>query len=228
MSAALFNLLHLSDPNLPIGGYAHSAGLETFVQQQIVNDAATAENFVREMLADNIRYTDAAFVSLAFDAFMNGDYQIILQLDAECQAVKLPEEMRQASVKMGNRLLKIFSPVCPQELVEIYREQLLQQKTYGHYPVVFGICAAAMNINKTDMLSGFFYNAAVGFVTNCVKLIPLGQQQGQQLLHSIQPLLKELVKASVYPDKEKIGVCCAGFDIAQMQHEQLYTRLYMS
>lgn len=228
MSAALFNLLHLSDPNLPVGGYAHSAGLETFVQQGKVHDATTAQNFVIEMLSSNIRFTDAAFVSLAFDAFITTDYETILQLDEECHAVKVPEEMRQASVKMGNRLLKIFAPVCKNEMITDYQQHLLRQETPGHYSIVFGICAAAMNISRQEMLTGFFYNAAVGFVTNCVKLIPLGQQQGQQILHVIQPMLQKLVEASVEPDKEMIGVCCAGFDISQMQHEQLYTRLYMS
>lgn len=110
MSAALFNLLHLSDPNLPVGGYAHSAGLETFVQQGIVHDAITAENFVREMLGSNTRYTDAAFASLAFDAFINNDYPIILQLDQECHAVKVPQEMRQASVKNGQQVIKDIRP----------------------------------------------------------------------------------------------------------------------
>ena len=43
-SAALMRLgalLHLVDPTLPIGGFNHSGGLETFVQQNQVHDAAT-------------------------------------------------------------------------------------------------------------------------------------------------------------------------------------------
>jgi urease accessory protein len=65
-------------------------------------------------------------------------------------------------------------------------------------------------------------------VTNCVKLIPLGQQQGQALLFSIQPLIAELVPQSLQPNRELIGWCCTGFDIRSMQHERLYSRLYMS
>ncbi len=59
----LGSLLHPADSTLPIGGYTHSAGLETFVQQGLVNSAATAATFVRNMLQNNIRYNDAAFMS---------------------------------------------------------------------------------------------------------------------------------------------------------------------
>ena len=88
--------------------------------------------------------------------------------------------------------------------------------------------ANALLIPKADALTGFYYNAAAGFVTNCVKLIPLGQQDGQEILFSLQPLIKKLVENTMQPNKELIGLCCTGFDIRCMQHEQLYSRLYMS
>ena len=64
MNSALIRLLQLSDPALPVGGFSHSAGLETYVQMGIVKDAATAKAFVTGMLSQNIHYTDAAIVSL--------------------------------------------------------------------------------------------------------------------------------------------------------------------
>jgi urease accessory protein len=112
MNNALLSLLQLSDPALPIGGYSHSAGLETYVQSGVVKDAATAKEFVFEMLSKNIHYTDAAFVSLAHDATVGNNYKRIVQLDELCTAVKLPKEMRQASQKLGMRLIKTFQPLC--------------------------------------------------------------------------------------------------------------------
>ena len=228
MKNSLFHLLHLTDPTLPIGGYSHSAGLETYVQNGRVNNPETARTFITEMLSRNVRYTDAAFVSLAYDAANQNDLKTLVSLDQECNAVKLPMEMRQASLKLGMRLLKIFQPMLQIEFADQYRKMILEKSANGHYCIVFGMMASLLNISKEDALHGFFYNAAVGFVTNSVKLIPLSQQSGQEILFSLQPLIKDLAEKNMEPDKALIGLCCTGFDIRCMQHEQLYSRLYMS
>ncbi|HTI09427.1 MAG TPA: urease accessory protein UreF [Puia sp.] len=242
MSPAALSLFQLSDPALPIGGYAHSGGLETYVQAGVVRDRETAEGFVREMLTKNLRYTDAALMALSYGAASASDREGLLEADVLCEAVKLPKEIRQASQKLGMRLMKIFQGMAGSDagramadgvrkaghMLSTYGQALLAKQTPGHYCVAFGVCAAALGIGLREALTGFYYNAAAGMVTNCVKLIPMGQQDGQELLFSLQSLIGELVEKGMEPDKEGVGVCNPGFDIRCMQHEQLYSRLYMS
>lgn len=228
MDSALVRLLQLSDTALPIGGFSHSAGLETYVQNGIVKDTATAKEFIVQMLSQNLHYTDAAFVSLAYDAAEANEIQALLELDEECTAVKLPREMREASQKLGMRLMKIFQPLMECVLIDDYKQEVVKQNAKGHYCIMFGLYAYILGISKINALTGFYYNAAAGMVTNSVKLVPLSQQNGQELLFSLQDLIAQLVEKNMQPDKELLGFCCSGFDIRSMQHERLYSRLYMS
>jgi urease accessory protein len=228
MNNALLRLLHITDPSLPIGSYSHSGGLETYVQSGVVADSVSAKTFVTGMLSNNIQYTDAAFLSLAFDTAAEKNKEKILLLDAECTAVKLPEEIRKASSKLGRRLIKLFDPLCGNDFTLFYKNAVTTGIAAGHYAIVFGLYTQAMQVQKAAALTGFYYNAAAGYITNCVKLIPLGQQQGQEILFSLQPIIEKLVTASLHPDPELLGLCSPGLDIRCMQHEQLYSRLYMS
>lgn len=224
----LGSLLHLADPTLPIGGYSHSNGLETYVQEGVVCNASTAKLYVTNMLSYNIKYNDAAMMKLAFEATAQNDIDLIVQLDQECTALKSPMEIRQASQKLGLRLIKIFRRQKVFPLITLYEKAITEKNADAHYCIAFGMYAQLLGLPLPEALFSFYFNAAVGMITNSVKLVPLGQLDGQDILFELQPLLKQLVVESEAVDRNLVGLCSIAFDIRCMQHERLYSRLYMS
>ena len=227
MSSQL-HLLHLCDPTLPIGGFSHSSGLETYTKKEIVNSPETMNVFLTQILSHSILNNEAAFVSLVYEACSNQNWDRILELDTLCQASKLTKEIRNASQKLGTRLMKIFNPTIQSPITFQIEEAVKNKEMFGHYCILFGIYAHELKISKKEALEGFFYNTAIGYITNAVKLIPLSQDSGQKLLFEILPLLEELTEKALAPNEALLGKSSVGFDIRSMQHENLYSRLYMS
>lgn len=226
--ADLGALLHLVDPTLPIGGFNHSNGLETFVQQRIVISKATLEEYVQTQLLQNWVYNDGAYLSLAFDAMENHNFDRLCELDWELSATKIARESREGSFKLGVRLLKIFIRYENHPVLMAYQQAIIEKQAQGYFPIVFAMIAQAMGLTKADTLYAFYYNAAVGAITNGVKLIPLSQMDGQDILFSLRQPLQKAVELSLSPAPDWLGAATLANDIRAMQHEQLYTRLYMS
>ncbi|WEK21723.1 MAG: urease accessory protein UreF [Candidatus Pedobacter colombiensis] len=224
----LGSLLHLADPTLPIGGYSHSNGLESYIQNGKVNSIASAKLFVENMLTYNLKYNDASFVKLAYEATEADDIQEIIKLDQECTALKSPREIRQASQKLGLRLIKIFRRQVEFKIVKEYEKAILDNVATIHYCIAFGMYGQLLGIPIQETLFAFYYNAAIGMITNSVKLVPLGQLDGQDILFQLQPVITQLTKETAFINRELVGLCNIAFDIRCMQHERLYSRLYMS
>lgn len=221
-------LLHLVDPTLPIGGFNHSNGLETFVQERVVHNKDSLHSYVQVQLQQNWAYNDGAYLSLAYDAMMADDVQALIQLDQKLAATKMPRQIRDGGAKLGIRLLKIFGRYETHPTLLAYADALTQKRAKGFFPIVFAIVAAAMGLDKSSALYAFYYNAAVGAVTNGVKLIPLSQMDGQDILYALRTPIEQAVQSSLNPDLSWLGAATVASDIRAMRHEQLYTRLYMS
>lgn len=225
---ALLNLLHIADPNLPIGGYSHSNGLETYVQQGKVNNPETTLTFIKNMLKSSILHNDASYIRLTYEALEDKNFKEVEKIDAECSAQKGPEEIRGASHKLGMRLFKIFFEKNDHKMLKKLRKYMDENEGVGNYPVVYAIICYTSDISLKEALTGFYFGTASGMVTNAVKLVPLGQIQGQQVLFEVQKEIEGWVKKTIKLDKKLIGLASVGFDLRSMQHEKLYSRLYMS
>ena len=226
---AKFFLLQVNDALFPIGGYSHSYGLETYIQKGIVHDEDSAEEFIHKRLEYNFLYNEFLAVRLGWEYAVSGDLTAISRLEEIMEAGKIPRETREASRKLGSRFIKTLSALeIPREnrVFEEYREARKGKSV--HHAVAYGVFCGAAGITREEALEQFLYAQTSAMVTNCVKTIPLSQSSGQKLLSGCYPLLQKLTREVKELGEEWLGLSGPGFDLRCMQHEGLYSRIYMS
>ena len=226
---AKFFLLQVNDALFPIGGYSHSYGLETYIQMGIVHDEDSAEEFIHKRLEYNFLYNEFLAVRLGWEYAVSGDLTAISRLEEIMEAGKIPRETREASRKLGSRFIKTLSALeIPREnrVFEEYREARKGKSV--HHAVAYGVFCGAAGITREEALEHFLYAQTSAMVTNCVKTIPLSQSSGQKLLSGCYPLLQKLTREVKELGEEWLGLSGPGFDLRCMQHEGLYSRIYMS
>ena len=226
---AKFFLLQVNDALFPIGGYSHSYGLETYIQKGIVHDEDSAQEFIHKRLKYNFSYNEFMAVRLAFEYALREDLEAISRLEEIMEAGKIPRETREASRKLGSRFIKTLSALelpVQNSIFDKYREARKGKSV--HHAVAYGVFCGAAGITENEALEHFIYAQTSAMVTNCVKTIPLSQSSGQKLLSGCYPLLQELTEKVTELGEEWLGLSGPGFDLRCMQHESLYSRIYMS
>ena len=226
---AKFFLLQVNDALFPIGGYSHSYGLEPYIQKGIVHDEDSAQEFIHKRLKYNFSYNEFMAVRLAFEYALREDLEAISRLEEIMEAGKIPRETREASRKLGSRFIKTLSALelpVQNSIFDKYREARKGKSV--HHAVAYGVFCGAAGIAENEALEHFIYAQTSAMVTNCVKTIPLSQSSGQKLLSGCYPLLQELTKKVTELGEEWLGLSGPGFDLRCMQHEGLYSRIYMS
>jgi urease accessory protein len=222
----LFLLLQVNDAAFPIGSYTHSYGLETYIQQKTVSDAASAGRYIRQNLKAVFLYTELLAAALAYDAAAMRKTDDLLELEELLFAGKSPAELRDAAAKLGSRFVKTAARAA--KAGGIFGEYTARTGKRVSHAVAYGVFCAACGIEKRSAMAAYLYAQAAAMVTNCVKSIPLSQTDGQELLAGLHPLFAELLEKLGTLDETDLCRSAPGLDIASMRHERLYSRLYIS
>ncbi|WP_051624156.1 urease accessory protein UreF [Clostridium akagii] len=223
-----FTMLQISDSVFPIGSYTQSNGLETYVQKGIIKDKKSAEEYLKSVLWNSYMYGDFLAVKLAYEYTNNNDMKKIIELDEILWAVKASREMKEGSSKLCIRFIKLIEKFYKEKFIIEYGDTIKSGECMGQHSIVYGSFSALAKIPKENALRSYLYNAASSVVNNCAKLIPLGQVDGQEILFGVQELLQKMTIEIEKLSIDDIGRCCISFDIRAMEHEELYSRLYMS
>ncbi|CEP40271.1 urease accessory protein UreF [Paraclostridium sordellii] len=229
MNKNIFILLQINDALFPIGAYSHSYGLETYIQKNIVKDIDTVFKYLKCNLKTTILYTELLSISLAYDYAKDNKLNEIIRLEEIINASKIPSEIRLASQKLGSRFIKTVEAIEISTKCQIFNDYIKASKEIQPtHSVAYGVFCSAVGIEKIKAIEGFLYSYTSSTITTCVKSIPLSQTHGQRLLYKSYEIFEEIL--SILPSLTLKDLCIStpGFDIRCMQHETLYSRLYMS
>ena len=228
---SLLALFQLIDTFFPTGAFAHSFGLETYVQDGQVTDRDTFEELLRSILHHGMRNMDATAVVLAYKAAHANDIERVAILDARLTALKLPRESREGSIKIGKQFLRNALRLFIErnaKMLEVYEQRIRLGECAGHHSIAHGLVMAVASIDLPLSLLGYLHAYVVSQVSAAVRLIPLGATEGQLIIQSIRPDLLEIVAFAQKAEMEDLGCFTPGLDIRSMQHERLYSRLFIS
>ena len=218
---ALLKLLQLTSPALPVGAFSYSEGLETLVMQGHLNDRAHLSNWlIQELRHGGIRLEAAIAVRAHYHYT---DFDRLTYWNQWLTASRDTAELRQQSWQMGRALVRLGQSLHPE-----LKPTFTACGTPCNFAISFGILAAHWQIDVHTMALGYLHSWAANLIGAAVKLVPLGQTDGQSCLLALIPELQQAAETIVNLKDDELYVSGWGGAIASMQHETLYTRLFRS
>ena len=227
----LLNLLQLSSPALPVGGYSYSDGLEILVETGIICDRNSLQQWIEQELRYGAIRLEAAVMVRAYRSVINTEVEALGYWNAWLSATKETTELRAQSWQMGHSLMRLLVDLSPLPTPPATLSILDLATAVGrpcNYAIAFGLGAAYWRIDITATVLGYLHSWASNLIGAGVKLIPLGQTAGQQLLLQLQHQLTLTTQDILALEDEQLENCGWGLTLASMAHETQYTRLFRS
>ncbi len=223
--AALTRLMHLSSSTLPVGAYSYSQGLESAADHGVVRSTDSAHAWIDSLLTGPVQQLDAPLWLRLHRAWKQGDVVAVQVLNDQWLATRESAELRAEVVQMGYSLRRLLNDL--DEIPAKLRDPVnaLEEPAFA---TMHTLVCVAWRLNETDGLSGWLWSWLENQVMAAVRIVPLGQTDGQRLLRSLgQRLPDTLEKAKQTPDDE-VGCISPGLAHLCSLHETQHTRIYRS
>jgi urease accessory protein len=218
-------LLRLASPQLPIGGYSYSQGLEMAVEQALVTDTKSAARWIADQLLLNLSRFEAPLLLAHCTAAAQEDWAQLLQLSHEHRASRETRELYQESRQMGYSLQQLLNGLP--ELDQPARDFLVQI-VEPHLALGWALAARAWQISPQDALAAWLWSWLENQLAVLMKTLPLGQQAAQRLTSEVLPLLQQAQQQATSIEPQHYGSAAFGLSLASMAHERQYSRLFRS
>ncbi len=217
--AGLFRLLAWLSPGFPVGAYSYSHGLEWAVEEGRVKDADSLAGWVAAAVTQGAGRVDAALFRAAWQAFTDCDEDGLAWAEERAKAQRATNETALESSAQGRAFLDTVLAAWP--------DPALRKWTDGRAPaynIAVAVAAASAGIPLKDALAAYLQSFAANLVSAGVRLIPLGQTDGQRVLARLESAVRTAAESPL----ESLGSAAPIIDWASVRHETQYSRLFRS
>jgi urease accessory protein len=228
MTETWLALLQFTDGLFPAGGFAHSLGLETYVQDGIVSDREGLETFVIAHLEGSAGPSDAVAVTQAVRLATAEDVASWVALDERVDAMKAVPELRAASRQMGRQTLRVAAALGADPFLTAIERAVADGLTPGHHPVSFGAALGRAGVEPELAAGAYLYSTAALLVGAGLRLIALGQLDGQRVLATMRPRIARLAATAATASVDDMWSFNPALELAAIRHATLDARLFRS
>ena len=211
---AFIGALQLTDSFFPVGAFAYSDGLETAGTAGHVRDADDLAEWMNHFVDNVLVPCEGLAVLQCMEALGEGDYDTVVRIDRELTAIRPSSAVRRASTLVGKRLLSIQGAGT--------------QLPDGNAAVAYAVVFFQLGLTPREAVMAFGYNRLAGIVSAGLRLISIGQNQGQKLLTDALRRLPDAVEVIVEKRSEPLRSFSPLLDIQHMNHQYVYSRLFRS
>ncbi|WP_370742154.1 urease accessory protein UreF [Pseudoprimorskyibacter insulae] len=202
-------ILHqIFSPAFPVGAFAYSHGLEAAVQGGIIGDATDLQGWLEDILNHGSGWSDAVLFAHA----ARGDD--IGPLNELALAMVPSADRRLETEKQGAAFA-----TCARDLWGV-------DLPNAAYPVAVGRLVHLLGLPQRDALRLYLQAFAANITSAGVRLIPLGQTDGQRITLALAPLHQTIADRAITADLDDIGGFVPMVDIASQRHAALYSRIF--
>ncbi len=219
---ACYRLFQLISPSLPIGGFTYSQGLEYAVEAGWVKDRVSLEEWLIYMVESSVATLELPIIDKLYQALDTQNIEVIEHwcdvLYTSRETSELRAEERQRGHALNTLLRQLDIDISVVEGLSSHPNQLL------------GLCIAAKawSIDLATLKQGYLWSWLENIVTAGVKLIPLGQTDGQLALINITGCFPKVITQALHIEEWMIGSFTPSIAIASSLHQTQYTRLFRS
>ena len=225
---ALLRLLAWLSPSFPIGGYTYSHGVEQAVEAGFVRDRATLTGWVAFILEHGAGRSDAVLFAAVHRAVADGDEPAFRWALERADALRGSRETALESAAQGTAFLSTVAAAWPLPGLDRWQTIIQAESRPPAHAVAVALCAALAGIPLGASLAGFLHSVAANLVSAGVRLVPLGQTDGQRALAALESVVARVAAWAETASPDDLGSRAPMVDWTSMTHETQYTRLFRS